>query len=594
MVLSSRHLALLVVFCQATVKLTAPLGFGQRTKAASGQPMTNQIYIGALLTFLCGWGAPLNSASAVEPGSREIRLTERYLNFPVKNGAPKKRVTVRLTEDVTREFEIELAEAGEDFWAFLDVSEFKGRTAVLKSSPESTKGLAAVECLPHIKGNENLYQERLRPQFHFSSRRGWNNDPNGMVFYMGEYHLYYQHNPYGWDWGNMHWGHAISKDLVHWTELPIALYPAKFGDWAFSGSAVVDWKNTSGFQSGKEPPLVLAYTSTGRGECIAYSNDRGRTWTDYSGNPVVKHVGRDPRLLWHEPSRQWVMALYNEHDKGQWITFHTSPDLKAWAFQSRIAGFYECPDLVELPVDGDKKNKKWVLSAASSEYMVGAFDGKVFTPETPKLRGHRGNAMYAAQTFSDIPKRDGRCIQIGWGRIPTPGMPFNQMMCFPTVMTLKGTKEGPRLAWMPVKEIKKLRGDTHRWRRLQPGTGIRTFEKVRGPLLEAHIEFLVDAESKVVLSLAGAEIEYDGAKRELASMGVRQPLEPRDGKVIFTALLDRTSLEIFADDGLLYMPLALKTMPPAGATTLRIEGPATSVKSLTIHELKSSWAANRR
>ena len=212
---------------------------------------------------------------------------------------------------------------------------------------------------------------------------------------------------------------------------------------SISGSAVVDRANTAGFQTGKEAPLVAAYTSTGRGECIVFSNDRGRTWTEFSGNPVVRHEGRDPRLLWHGPTKRWVMAVYDELDGKRWIAFHTSPDLKQWKFESRIEGFYECPDLFELPVDGKRREKLWVLTAASSEYRLGTFDGRQFTPQTPMLPGHRGNAFYAAQTYSDIPARDGRRIQIGWGRIATPGMPFNQMMTFPCELTLRSTARRP-------------------------------------------------------------------------------------------------------------------------------------------------------
>src|SRR6202789_961610 len=213
-----------------------------------------------------------------------------------------------------------------------------------------------------------LYAEARRTQFHFTSRRGWLNDPNGLVYFEGEYHLFYQHNPYGWDWGNMHWGHAVSPDLVHWTELPIALYPREYGDWCFSGSAVVDRHNTSGFGSANAPPLVAAFTSTGRGECIIFSKDRGRTWTEYEGNPVVRHAGRDPRLLWHEPTKRWVMAVYDETAGARSIVFHSSPDLKKWSFESRIDGFFECPELFELEVSGDDARRRlWVLYAADGE-----------------------------------------------------------------------------------------------------------------------------------------------------------------------------------------------------------------------------------
>ena len=202
-----------------------------------------------------------------------------------------------------REFEIELADTEPDFWAFLDLTPFAGKKATIQvdSLPRSSHGLDLVEQSDEIRGAENLYKEKYRPQFHFTSRRGWNNDSNGLVFYKGEWHLYYQHNPYGVQWGNMHWGHAVSEDLVHWQELPIALYPQQFGDWCFSGSAVVDVNNTAGFKKGGEDAIVAAYTSTGRGECIAYSNDRGRTFAEFRGNPVVRHEGRDPKVIWYEP-----------------------------------------------------------------------------------------------------------------------------------------------------------------------------------------------------------------------------------------------------------------------------------------------------
>jgi fructan beta-fructosidase len=192
------------------------------------------------------------------------------------------------------------------------------------------------------------------------------------VWHDGEYHLFYQHNPYGWDWGNMHWGHAVSPDLVHWKELPIALYPRQYGDWCFSGSAVVDRSNTSGFGTRAKPPMVAAFTSTGRGECIIWSNDRGRTWNEFADNPVARHQGRDPRLLWHEPTKRWVMAVYDEGEKRQSIDFFSSADLKAWTHESRIDGFFECPDLFELPVKGHSNQKLWGFTARTAPIGWGA------------------------------------------------------------------------------------------------------------------------------------------------------------------------------------------------------------------------------
>jgi fructan beta-fructosidase len=329
--------------------------------------------------------------------SRTLELKDRFLNIPVENGAQKHRMRLRIDRKVVREFEIELAESNPDFWVFSDLSVYVGQLLTLELVGKGARAaqLAPVYSSEEIKGREEIYQERLRPQFHFSSRRGWNNDPNGLVYQDGIYHLFYQHNPYGWNWGNMHWGHAISTDLVHWEELPSAIYPQQFGDWAFSGSAVIDRENTAGFSEDGQRALVAAYTSTGRGEVIAYSFDQGRTWQEYEGNPVINDVGRgrDPKVFWYDPARHWVMVLYQEETEKnrnghafirRFLYIFTSPNLKDWTYQSKLPNFYECPELFELPVDGDPANTKWVIYGANGDYLVGAFDGQVFTPESGK------------------------------------------------------------------------------------------------------------------------------------------------------------------------------------------------------------------
>lgn len=384
--------------------------------------------------------------------------------------------------------------------------------------------------------------------------------------------------------------HAVSRDLVHWQEQPIAIYPREYGDAVFSGSAVVDRNNTSGWKSGKDDLLVAAFTSTGRGECIVYSNDRGRTWSEFSGNPVVKHQGRDPRLFWHAPTSKWVMALYDEYNKGQYIAFYTSPDLKAWKFESRIEGFFECPDIFPLPVDGDVKKTKWVLTAASSEYRVGSFDGATFVPETPKLPGHRGEAFYAAQTFSDTP--DGRRIQIGWGQMATPGMPFNQMMCFPCELKLKGTAEGPRLTWQPVHELSLLRKSSHRFSSQPLGVGLPDpFAKIEPGPLDLEIEFDPGTASEVGFTLLGQTVVYDVAKHELAVGKHRASVPLEKGRVKIQVLCDRTSLEVFAVDGLVYMPSRVPLKHEGPAATSHATGGQAKLTRLVVHDLQSIWGA---
>ncbi|MET9013871.1 GH32 C-terminal domain-containing protein [Streptomyces olivaceoviridis] len=246
------------------------------------------------------------------------------------------------------------------------------------------------------------YTETYRPQFHFTPEKNWMNDPNGLVYYKGEYHLFYQYNPNGNSWGDMSWGHAVSTDLVHWKQLPLALsYDSN--EMVFSGSAVVDWNNTTGFGTEKNPPMVAVYTSyskaTGRqAQSLAYSTDRGRTWTKYQGNPVLD-VGstdfRDPKVQWYAPTKSWLMtvSLSTEHK----VRFYSSKNLKDWNLLSEFGpagatgGVWECPDLFPLAVDGDEKNIKWVLvvninpggitGGSGAQYFIGDFDGKKFTAE---------------------------------------------------------------------------------------------------------------------------------------------------------------------------------------------------------------------
>ncbi len=284
------------------------------------------------------------------------------------------------------------------------------------------------------------FPEKYRPQFHFTPAQNWMNDPNGMVYYEGEYHLFYQHFPDGNKWGPMHWGHAVSKDLVHWEHLPIALYPDSLG-YIFSGSAVIDYKNTSGFGTEGNPAMVAVYTyhdmageKAGKidfqTQGIAYSLDKGRTWTKYEGNPVLQNPGikdfRDPKVAWYEPEQKWVMILaVKDHAE-----IYASKDLKSWTKESEFGatigahgGVWECPDLFPLEVAND--TTKWVMlisinpggpqGGSATQYFVGDFDGKVFTPDDTKTRWvDYGADNYAGVTFSNIPKKDGRTIFLGW------------------------------------------------------------------------------------------------------------------------------------------------------------------------------------
>ncbi len=536
----------------------------------------------------------------VSEKTRAIEVQHRYLNLPVKNDAPKKWVRLLEGDTLLREFEIELAPGEPDFWVFLDLTPFMGKTLTLWADEieHDNKGFEAIEQAEEIRGGETMYREQYRPQFHFSSKRGWNNDPNGLVYYQGEYHLFYQHNPYGWNWGNMTWGHAVSKDLVHWEELGDALHPDGLGT-IFSGSAVVDEQNTAGFQQGDEKTLVAAYTYAGDTnrwsegqkftQAIAFSNDRGRTWTKYEGNPVLGHIvggNRDPKLIWHEPSKHWVMVLYlDEHRMG----IFTSTDLKSWERQSELESFYECPELFQLPVDDNSDTRKWILYGASGEYFTGEFDGRTYTPDGDALPFNYGNCFYASQTFSDIPPEDGRRIQIAWGRTGHPDMPFNQMMNFPVELTLRTTESGPRLFAWPVHEIASLHQKEHVFPVMELADTSRTLENIAGGLYDITAVFEMGSAEESGIMVCGLPITFYAKAGELRCGDKTAPLKPDSGAIHLRLLVDRLSVEIFANEGRVYMPMShIQEETDTGLEVFAKGGTAT-FSSLTVHELASAW-----
>ncbi|MBU6238506.1 MAG: glycoside hydrolase family 32 protein [Planctomycetes bacterium] len=531
---------------------------------------------------------------------RTFDVQSRYLLIPIKNGAAKREVSLLANGQRIVRNDIELADEAPDWWAPMDVSSWKGKSVTLRVDKlrEDSSALANIQQSDKLRNEDDLYRESMRGQFHFSPKRGWNNDPNGCVYYNGEYHLFFQHNPYGWGWGNMHWGHAVSRDLVHWEELGDVLLPDDMGPM-FSGSAVVDHNNTSGFGMGGKAPLVLIYTAAGNPtvQGIAYSVD-GRTFTKYSGNPVLKQItggNRDPKVIWHEPTKQWVMTLYVEWQGKHTIHFFTSPNLKDWTLASITEGdapgsnfLFECPDFFELPIDGDPTRKKWVLLAANSDYAIGSFDGKKFSADATRLKGHRGRGFYAAQSFSDAP--DGRRIFIGWWQTETKGMPFNQSMSLPLELALTQTNDGPRITFSPAKELQSLRDRSYQVesRSLRPGEK-NPLDDIQAELLELRMEFEPGEAQQVVLNIRDVMVEYDAAKQELSVAGHHAAAPLRDGRQRLVIYCDRTGVEVFASDGLCYVPMPYNTKPENKRIFLESRGGAAMIHSLEVHQLKSAW-----
>jgi fructan beta-fructosidase len=421
-----------------------------------------------------------------------------WLLLPTRSGRPKVPFTVELDGVVVRHGVIEYSPDDPELAFGVDVPFAAGIRPVLRIDGREVN----VPSSENRPGKGTPDQEALRPVVHFTAERGWLNDPAGLIWHEGEWHLFYQHNPYGIQWGNMHWGHAVSRDLIHWEHLPLAIRPVygpAMRDWAFTGSAVYDRGNSLGLERG--PAMVVIYTSTGRGECLMYSHDRGRTWIDDPGNPVLVHGGnntgtpgedgfyhdsRDPRVFRHEKNGagHWVMIVYEQNEmekktrEGVTLAIYVSDDLRKWRRTQVLQGWYECPELFELPVQRQNGTtsgeRKWVLMEAGGAYVIGAFDGEKFeadarsgtsdrvkNPSRPyieapeKYAGPRGS-VYAGQTWNHVPESDGRRIYIGWLRAKPPANAvFSQVMSVPTELSLKETEEGPRLHFSPVRELEK-------------------------------------------------------------------------------------------------------------------------------------------
>lgn len=460
------------------------------------------------------------------------------------------------------------------------------------------------------KPEKKYYNELYRPQFHFTPEKNWHNDPNGLVYYKGEYHMFYQYNPKGNEWGFMHWGHTISSDLVHWEHLPIALYPDESSEdkvncTAFSGSAIVDTNNLLGNQVGEEKTLVAFYTSQNCGQRIAFSTNKGRTWEKFEGNPIIPFKenddARDPKVIWHEPSQKWVMVLYrktSEDDKTKGVSFYTSENLVDWEWKSHIHGFYECPDLVKLQVTNRPEEFKWVLFDGDGSYIMGSFDGETFSPESPKLKSDNGKNYYATQTWSNIPEDDGRTIQIAWmkgGKFPE--MPFNGQMSFPCEISITKFNSGYKLVRKPVDEIKEIYGKHYKWdnENIIPGINENLLKKVDSDCFHLVGEFDIKTSDNFGIMVRhskktpGTEILYNVKRGTLSVLGITVPLMPINNKIKIEILVDRTSVEVFANNGQTNISNCFTPDEGSNDVLLFTNGGELGVDKLDVYEINSVW-----
>jgi fructan beta-fructosidase len=451
---------------------------------------------------------------------------------------------------------------------------------------------------PEFPYPSTAYGEAFRGQFHFSPRAGWMNDPNGLVHYRGEYHFFFQHNPHGLAWDTMHWGHATSTDLVHWTQRPIALEPGVHPGDLWSGAGVVDSANTSGLKTGTDDPIVV-FSGT-NGVTVAYSTDGARTFQSYAGGRKVvvpSGTSRDPKVLWDAARGRWVMVVFSDGG-GNGVTFATSPDLLTWTVRSRYAAdwLFECPDFFPLPCAGVTA---WVLTCASGLYVVGAFDGTTFstTFSGPVRmdwgRNDAGGTFYAGQTFNDMP--DGRRVQMVW-QPSNPGSVWTNNASFPVELALVPTSAGPRITRQPVAEIALLRTDSTtfgaRTVTADPasdpfaGLGADTYE------ISATFDPGATTASRFGFQLhRRADGTYD---RAVVCDRVAQTLDGAPLTAPLTdlrLLVDRGQLEIFGNGGLLSKTDNVRFDSSPGSQGIRLfaEGGSVRLVSASLHRLGSAW-----
>ncbi|ODA11169.1 fructan hydrolase [Paenibacillus peoriae] len=507
------------------------------------------------------------------------------------------------------------------------------------------------------KGSRNsYYRETYRPQFHYSPEKNWMNDPNGLVYYEGEYHLFYQHTPHDTqpDFGRMHWGHAVSKDLIHWDELSPAIPPGEDGA-IFSGSAVVDKNNTSGFFNEEGSGLVAIYTNEGNRaqpgkpqvQSIAYSRDKGRTWTKYEGNPVLFPMEtldfRDPKVFWHDESSMWIMVLAVRER----VEFYTSPNLKEWSFASEFGsdiphihrGIFECPDIFQIQVDEDPNTTKWILMLSVGDrngvnpddpeppaggsgmmYFIGNFDGKAFALDgtlesfdTIKWVDY-GSDFYAAVTWNGIPNEDGRKIWVGWmnnWRYGTtlPSEKWRGKMSIPRELQLRTYPEGLHLIQAPISELSQLRKPILSLQDLTIKPGMNVLSDFSAAKAEIIAEFEISTavefgfkvrkssnqETIIGYNISNGELFVDRTKSSAIDFHSdftaihKAPMKPEHGRVQLSIYVDWSSVEVFGNHGeTIISDMIFPDLESRGLELYAIGGEL-RVVSLQINDLVSIW-----
>lgn len=516
----------------------------------------------------------------------EITITKKYLIFPANSNARNKLLRFSTGNKSVYEFNIKLDNFSPDFYAYIDVSRFYGLTLKLSVEPEME---ISYEEADHME-IPDLYREPLRPQVHFSAKNGWINDPNGLLYLDGVYHMFYQHNPAGNHWDNMHWGHAVSSELIHWEEKDIALFVGENGN-IFSGSAVIDKNNLTGLANEEGSAALLYYTATTHPftQRMAYSTDYFKTIEEYAGNPIIPYIAganRDPKVTFCEELNAYIMALYFIEDE---YGFLSSTNLTDWElFQKiRFPGEAECPDII--PMKDSDGHKKWVFMGANDKYIVGEFQNGKFRAVQDARCLHYGTSAYAGQTFSNLP--DGRVVRVVWDRWNCQTARFNGQMGIPMELTLKNSDGGYYLCANPVKEIETLYNKKEIFKNMKIPAGTE-----QGIALEDAAYLLkirgVYAEDVILnFSIFGCGFSVDFSKNQLVLGDKQAPVSVSKNNLDITLLIDRCSMEIFADGGRAYMSFVeAYTVCDRNLPWLKISSDAEyCFESIALYSLNSIW-----
>lgn len=525
----------------------------------------------------------------------KIICDSKYLVFPASHHAQNKRISFRVNGELVYDLVVPLDNFEPDYTFPLNIERFRGQEIDLSVEPEMELRLQRSD---DGVSDADAYSGKYRPLAHFTAKRGWLNDPNGLVLYKGKYLMFFQHNPVACTWENMHWGYAVSDDLVHWKEQEIALYPDQAGTM-FSGCAIVDTDNVTGLRQNGNDVILLFYTAAGSTskasegkpftQSLAYSTDGGKSFQKYAQNPLIDQIApgnRDPKVIRYDPSGDYIMALYLEKHA---FALYSSRNLLDWKLLQKveIPGEIECPDLYPLPVDGDPDRVKWVLIGASDKYLIGNFDGTAFTPELGPKALRYGNSSYAAQSWSNIP--NGRRIRTSCSCATIPGMPFAGCMSIPQEMSLRTVNGELRLCAAPVAEIEGLYARTKTIRNTAVPESRPFRMAVSGSACDISLKVSCSNQTDFSFSLLGLTINVSADKRLLTCMDHSAPLDGSTDTIELRVLLDTIYAEVFADQGSIFMGISYIQDKNLDTLTICPQKGDLLIKELSIARLNAFW-----